>query len=370
MIISTKTRRHFLEVFGLGAASTFIPKLPTRPADTLHWHDVESWGVEGKGWGETLRYFDRLPSKAKDLVRKPVWQLSRHSAGMCVHFNTDAQEISVKYLLRSDRLAMPHMPATGVSGLDLYIQDTYGKWRWCAILQPRGQAIDQKIATNLPAGTKKFKLYLPLYNGVERLSIGVPTDSTFEAIAPRSQKSILFYGTSILHGACASRPGMAFPAILGRRFNEPTINLGFSGNGRMEAEVASLISEIEAKAFCIDCLPNMNGEQVLERAPILVKTLREKHPSTPILLVEDRMNDNAAYREGRVAHHLANRSALQEVYLKSKSEGIPELYYLTGDMHLGTDGDGTTDGSHPNDLGMVRYADNYEPALNRILSKY
>ena len=230
------------------------------------------------------------------------------------------------------------MPATGVSGLDLYIQDTYGKWRWCSVIQPRSQAISQQIANHLPVGMKKFKLYLPLYNGVERLSIGIPAEANFEAVAPRKQKPILFYGTSILHGACASRPGMAFPAILGRRFNAPTINLGFSGNGRMEAEVAGLISEVDARAFIIDCLPNMNGEQVAERAPTLIEKIRYKNSEAPILLVEDRMNDNAAYREGRVAHHLANRKALYQVYLHSKSSGIPKVHYLSGDHLLGTDG--------------------------------
>ena len=103
MMLSYKNRRKFLEVFSLGVASTFLPKLTPVSADPFQWHDVETWGVEGKGWHETLRYYDRLPAKAKEMVRKPVWQLSRHSAGMCVHFNTDALEISVNYLLRSDR---------------------------------------------------------------------------------------------------------------------------------------------------------------------------------------------------------------------------------------------------------------------------
>ena len=364
-------RRTFLQsVVGTAAWFANQPRNAPVQQSEITWYDVQEWGVEGKGWSNTERYFDRLPTKAKASVRKPVWELSRHSAGMCVHFKADTTELFAKYLLRSDRLDMPHMPATGVSGLDVYVRDERGQWRWLSVLQPRSQMINQSLVSRMPEGPKEFRVYLPLYNGIEHLAIGVPQGSTFETITPRLAKPMLFYGTSILHGACASRPGMAFPAILGRRFNLPTLNLGFSGNGRMEAEVAILLAELDPCVFIIDCLPNMHGEQVAERAPILIDILRQSRPNTPILLVEDRMNDNAAFRVGRVAHHLKNRQALQHVFLKAKEKGQSPIFYLNGEAHLGTDGDGTTDGSHPNDLGMVRYADNYEPILKRILSQH
>ncbi len=362
-------RRAFIETCAIGLTGLASGSLRT-PYRNTKWSNVADWGIEGKGWSDTERYYDRLPAKAKGTVRKAVWELSRHSAGMCAHFQSNATTIYARYLLRSDRLAMPHMPATGVSGLDLYVKDARGAWRWLAVLQPRSQHIDQVLVDKLPTGDKQFKLYLPLYNGIEKLEIGVPPGTTITPLDPRNAKPILFYGTSILHGACASRPGMAFPAILGRRLNLPTINLGFSGNGRMESEVATLLSELDPCTYVIDCLPNMNGDQVLERAPILIDIIRRARPDTPILLVEDRMNDNAAHREGRVAHHLKNRAALQRVFLSSKEKGIRNLFYLNGENHLGQDGDATTDGSHPNDLGMVRYADNYEPALRNILAQF
>ncbi|MFK7848364.1 MAG: SGNH/GDSL hydrolase family protein, partial [Rhodothermales bacterium] len=264
------TRRSFLQVFAGAAAISTIPRTSKAYSSALSWHNVRDWGVEGRGWSNTSRYFDRLPSKAEGVVRDPVWNLSRHSAGMTVRFVTDATDIHVKYDLLSDRLAMPHMPATGVSGLDLYAKDAEGIERWAAVVRPNEQSINGPIAEGLREGKREYTIYLPLYNGVESLEIGVEEGSTFEPVAPREERPVLFYGTSIMHGACASRPGMAIPAILGRRLGRPTMNLGFSGNGRMEPEVGAILAELDPCVFAIDCLPNMNEETVTERAVPLV----------------------------------------------------------------------------------------------------
>ena len=120
-------RRQFLGLSALGAASILGNRqLLARPAiepeveEGVAWYDVCDGGVEGKGWTDTTRYFDRLPGRAEGVVREPVWNLSRHSAGMSACFETDAEEIHVRYRLLSANLDMSHMPATGVSGLDLY----------------------------------------------------------------------------------------------------------------------------------------------------------------------------------------------------------------------------------------------------------
>ena len=111
-----------------------IPQIQLRRE--LSWHDPSEWGIEGKGWADTHRYYDRLPARAQGIVRDPVWALSRHSAGMSVQFETDAEEIHVRYELLLEHLDMPHMPATGVSGLDLYAQDEAGMYRWVAVVRP------------------------------------------------------------------------------------------------------------------------------------------------------------------------------------------------------------------------------------------
>ena len=207
------------------------------------WYNVEDWGVEGRGWDDTKRYYDRLPAKADGKVRPPVWNLSRHSAGMSALFATDATTIQVRYKLLSGSVAMPHMPATGVSGVDLYARDADGKWRWVAVTRPTKQEYSGKLIGDLKPGYREYRVYLPLYNGTEKLEIGVPEGAKFTPIPPRSSKPsakpIVFYGTSILHGGCASRPGMAWPSIVCRKLDLPHINLGFSETERWTRRSAS-----------------------------------------------------------------------------------------------------------------------------------
>jgi hypothetical protein len=341
------------------------------PAPPLDWHDVTQWDVEGRAWGDLprSRWFDRLPAAAEATVSKAVWGLSRDSAGMMVRFQTDATAIWAHYVLRSDRLAMPHMPATGVSGIDLYARDPQGKWRWVNCTKPDKKEVRQSIINDLAPGLREYAAYLPLYNGVESLEIGVSRGAKFTGLAPRAAKPLVFYGTSITHGACASRPGMVHTAILGRRFDRPVVNLGFSGNGRMDAAVGQYLAKIDAAAYVIDCSPNMGPADIRQKCPVLVKLLRAARPQTPIVLVEDRPFTNSWIRPERQKFHAENHAALRESYEALKKVGVAKLYYVPGDKLLGDDADGATDGSHPNDLGFARQADVFEPVLREALAQ-
>ncbi|TWT35020.1 hypothetical protein KOR42_53130 [Thalassoglobus neptunius] len=367
------SRRQFLQVAGLATASSLTLSAWAQsksPSSQLAWHDVRDWGIEGKGWDDTAKYFDRLPARAEGVVRSNVWNLSRHSAGMLVRFRTDATDISADYAVTSPKLAMPHMPATGVSGLDLYAQDEQGDLRWLSVVKPATQHVVTKMCSGIIPGEREFYVYLPLYNGTESLKIGVPKGASFEPIEPRTEKPIVFYGTSITHGACASRPGMPHPAILGRRLNQPVINLGFSGNGRMEKEVGQFLVELDPSVYVIDCLPNMVGSLVEERAVPLVRQLRKARPQTPILLVEDRTYANTPFYAERQERHEQARAALQSAFETLKAEGDDQLFYLDGESLLGEDREDTTDGSHPSDLGFYRQADAFEPVLRNILTTH
>lgn len=147
---------------------------------------------------------------------------------------------------------------------------------------------------------------------------------------------------------------MTHPAILGRMFNREVINLGFSGNGRMEPEVTKFVAELDPAVFVLDCRPNMTARDINERAEAWVKTLRTAHPKTPILLVEDRNYAgnflNAPRRERNETNHAA-------MY----------LHYLKAGHPLGDDGEATIDGSHPTDLGFLRQATEFQKALRKIL---
>ena len=339
-------------------------------AQNLDWHDVTTWGAEGREWTgmERLRWFDRFPAAAQKTVTPAVWNLSRDSSGMMVRFKTDATSIHVHYKLTKDKLALPHMPATGVSGVDLYARDPAGKWRWVQVAKPDKQEVRAEIVKDLAPGYREYAAYLPLYNGLESLAIGVPAGAKFEGLAPRA-KPIVFYGTSITHGACASRPGMVHTAILGRRFDRPVVNLGFSGNGRMDAAVGDFLTQIDAAVYVIDCLPNMNAAAVREKCAPLVKQLRAAKPDTPLVLVEDRRNTNDWIIPSRAKFHDDNHAALRAVFASLQQDGVKNLHYIPGDALYGTDAEGATDASHASDLGFMRQADVMEPILRAALRK-
>lgn len=341
------------------------------PATGVHWYDVRPLGVEGRAWADTKAPFDRLPAKAEKTVRPAVWGLSRNSTGLCVRFVTDATTIHARWTVTGKTLALPHMPATGVSGLDLYVKTSDGAWRWVANGRPAGETTTAQLASGLAAGEKEYLLYLPLYNGVSAVEVGLPKGATLKKADPRpsgKDKPIVFYGTSITQGGCASRPGMVHTAILGRRLDRPVVNLGFSGNGTLDPELATLLGELDAAVFVLDCLPNLTAAQVGERAEPFVRALRKARPDAPVLLVEDRTYANAAVLPAVAKRNADSRAALKKAFDALVAGGDANLHYLRGDGLLGDDGEGTVDGSHPTDLGFLRQADAFAGALKPLLA--
>lgn len=352
------------------AAGEAIDSAQARVDGKTAFYDIRLLGVEGQGWSETASPFDRFPAKAEKTVRGAVWGLSRHSAGLCVRFMTDAREIHAKWELTSARLEMNHMPATGVSGLDLYVKTKDGQWRWLAVGRPGAQTNQARLVGNIPVGTREYMLYLPLYNGVTEVEIGVPESARLMKAAPRESglKPIVFYGTSITQGGCASRPGMVHTAILGRWLDAPVINLGFSGNGRMEPEVAELIAELDSSVIVLDCLPNISAGDVTARTARCVEIIRQRHPKTPILFVEDRSYTDSFLIESKRVRNETSRAALKAEFEKLKAAGDTNLYYLEGEHLLGDDGEGTVDSSHPTDLGFIRQSEAFAKVLKPILA--
>ncbi|MBL9215694.1 MAG: SGNH/GDSL hydrolase family protein [Opitutaceae bacterium] len=349
---------------------TCPPERPVVPE--LSWRHVREWGVEGRAWPELARrrWYDRFPAAAEGRVTAAVWRLSRDSTGMMFRFRTDAPQIWVRYTLLKAKLASPNMSAIGASGIDLYARGADGRWRWAGNSRPDAQTVVQPLVWgyDIGPGLREYAAYLPLANGVEELEVGVPPTARFEPVAPRPEKPIVFYGTSITHGSAASRPGLVHTAILGRRLDRPVVNLGFGGNGRMDAAVGEFLVKIDAAAYVIDCLPNLYPHEVTERCAPLVRMLRRARPDTPIVLVEDRRNPNAWLLPERDRHHTDNHAALRTEFARLRQEGVTGLYYLAGDALLGDDHEGTTDGSHPNDLGFMRQADAFEPVLRAALA--
>jgi hypothetical protein len=331
------------------------------------WTDIKELGIRGKGWKDDPLLYNRLPARAETMVRDAVWGLSHHTAGFYVRFRSNATSIMANWKLTSKGLAFPHMAATGVSGLDLYVGQEDGTWHWLGIGKPDSIENTFMLAEGLSKSPREYLLYLPLYNGIEFVRIGIPESCTIEAVPPETGKPIVFYGTSITQGGCASRPGMCSTAILGRRLNREIINLGFSGNGRMEPELAELLAELDPLVYFIDCLPNMTGESIEERAEPFVKILRKAHPDTPIVLAEGRHYEDAFLLEHKRQTNMENSKALRNAYENLLNDGIRHLYYQIAEGQLGNDGDGTVDSSHPTDLGFYRQAAVYQLILEHII---
>ena len=366
-MISHRRSSIFLLAFLLVASRS--PAAQPEKGEGLRWRDALELGVEGKGWADTKSPYDRLPARAEGTVRPPVWDLSRHSAGMNVRFVTDAPRISVRWTLTSERLAMPHMPATGVSGVDLYVRRD-GRWHFLAVGQPARHPTNTAVLIQgLEPKEAEYRLYLPLYNGVARVEIGVPEDASFRPATPPGPetKPVVIYGTSITQGGCASRPGMAYPAILGRRLDVPVINLGFSGNGKTEPEMARLLAELDPAAFVLDSLPNLSTAEVGERLPGFIETLRARHPEVPIVLVENLIYTDVPFVAARAERVKGSNDLLRKIYEERVARGDRRISLVPASDLIGHDGEGTVDGVHPNDLGFLRMADAIEPHLRKAI---
>ena len=337
------------------------PDMAVRDVDAdVAWYDASALTIEGRGWdaSETESPYDRLPARAREAIRPEVWNLSRHSAGLSVRFETDAPEISARWRLVNESLAMDHMPATGVSSVDLYLDRAGAGPAWWLGTGRGVQSVDPSavLVGQLSGQRQRFLLNLPLYNGVERVEIGISPNASIWPAPRHTGRPVVFYGTSIVQGGCASRPGMAYPSIIARSLDIETINLGFSGNAHMEPEIARLLAELDARAFVLDPLPNMRGAMIDERALPFVQTLRAAHSDTPIVMMEcyPRQNHPFVAESRRVCDEKAK--AFRAVYDRQRSAGDESLYWLDAADLIGSDGEGTVDGSHPNDLGFHRMA--------------
>ena len=322
---------------------------------------------------EIGKSYVRFPARAEGVIPPAVWGLSRNSAGLYISFYTNSPSIEVKYTTTSKSYAMPHMPSTGVSGVDMYRVGPNGNWDFCFGKYSFGKENVSFTYKDLPTKNGfnnkgyEYRVFLPLYNGVTSLQIGVDENSAFSFIPASTEKPIVLYGTSIAQGGCASRPSMTWGTIMQRSLDYPVINLGFSGNGKMEKEVINLINEIDARLYILDCIPNMLGlDDIEQRVYNAVKALREKH-SAPILLVEHvgyahaRTNDSS--REKSQKGNEANRRA----YEKLLREGVKGVYYMY-QSELGVSPESTVDYVHLTDKGMAEQAASVERKVRQILN--
>jgi len=338
-------------------------------ADSLAFYDARQFTVIGRFHNEET--YRRFPQRYKGTLRDQVWEESLSSAGIAIRFRTNATRIAVRWSLREIDPVSNEAGSIGTDGVDLYC-NTGGGWQYVNTGKPKKRMNEFILLRNGDGGYKEYLLNLPLYNGVDSLSIGI--NATAEISKPVEKylvekKPVIYYGSSIAQGAAASRPGMAFTNILSRKLDIPFINFGFSGEGKFDLSVASAMSEVDASLYIIDCAPNSKKEIICDSAIKVVRLLKEKRPSVPVLLVEGYYYEDGYFNKDGLAKIDDKRKELKRAFDQLKQSGIKGLYYKTGDGLIGYDHEGTADGVHPNDVGMLRFSEQMLPVIKSVLKK-
>lgn len=321
--------------------------------------------LEGKGFPSESADYERLPQDAQNIVRKPVWGLARNSAGIVAHFWTDSPEISAKWVLLN-HFKMNHMATTGIGGLDLYVKHE-GHWQHIATGKPYKKENTRTLIKNMSREKREYLLYCPTYDGLDDLQIGVSDGALMEKVQ-RTSLPLVFYGTSITQSGCASRSGMGYPAILGRRLERESINLGFSGNGRMDKNVMEYISQIPASCYILDNLPNMSMAMIDSLAEDGIELLLSAHPKTPVLLLENCPPPAGIVDTVEQATMNAENAKLKSIYRRLK-KSHRNLYYCSSKDMKNVSVNGTVDGVHLTDYGFVKMADVLEGKIGRLLKR-
>jgi hypothetical protein len=337
-------------------------------AQTVY-YDASAFPLLGKISTATETRYERLPANLKTITREPVWHLGKNTAGLAIRFCSNSQQISVRWEVLND-FSMNHMPATGIKGLDLYCLEN-GVWRYMNTARPTAKKSEATIISNMEKKERELMLYLPLYDGIVSLEIGIDSLSFIEQpkiALPQQIKPIVAYGTSILQGGCASRPGMAHTNILSRKLNREVVNLGFSGNGQLDYEIAELMTTCNASAYMLDFVPNASIEQINQKTEKFYRILREKHPETPIIFIEDPVFPHSVYDLKMQSEVQKKNSALRLVFENLKRKKEKNIWFISSAKMIGNDGEATVDGIHFTDLGFMRYAEYLYPQILKIIS--
>ena len=340
--------------------------------------DARELRVINKGWDNTLRPYTRIPANLADSVRPELWERSQCSTGIAVRFATNSSRIGVRYQLLWDT-HMLHMADTGLKGTDLYVFEGDSVWRHANTNRPRVNNKEEKICeatyvSNLDTTRMtEYMVYFPLYDGVNSLEIKVDSAATITSGNPAvidGGTKIVAYGTSILQGGCASRTGMAATNIISRDLNCEVVNIGISGEGKMDPCMARAMAQIpDADLYIIDPVPNCTEMMCDTLTYDFVNILRKAKPDVPVVMVEGPIYPYARYDSFFGRYLPAKNAAFHRNYLRLKEENPEGLYYVTSENLDGIEDDGTVDGIHLTDLGFRHYADKLTPILRDILSR-
>ena len=307
--------------------------------------------------------FRRLPEKIAENTNGGVHWLHDNTAGGRVRFRTDSPYVAIHSEMPMVGI-MNHFAISGSASFDLYVRDSQGREKFVEVFK---RDVDNKQgyeAILYPAGSgmREYTINFPTYSSVSSLHIGLDENATVEAPTPyKITKPVVFYGSSITQGACASRPGTAYESIVSRRFDFDYVNLGFSGSARGEQVMADYIAGLDMSLFVMDYDHNApTVEHLAETHEPFFKTVRKAYPNIPIILMarpQYNQNEDSA----------ARYAVLKATYDNAIQAGDTNVYLLSGPelMALAED-DGMVDGAHPNDFGFGSMAKAVGDVMEKI----
>jgi hypothetical protein len=339
----------------------------TRAVDGMNWIDFPDGRFTVNGlawWEETNPHLVRLPDRMKDAVPQSVWNLSRSPSGGRIRFATDATDLGIRLHYPSLE-HMNNMPRVGQLGVDLWVDGEF--WR-PAYPNDENPDLEFLYFEGLPPQRREICLHLGLYAPVELQAIGLNERASIEAPAPFAvEKPVVFYGTSITQGGCATHPGTSYQALVGTALNVDFVNLGFSGAGKGETALARAVVEIDASCYVMDfCQNNGTAENLHEVYSPFLQTIRDTRPDTPIVCITTIFSTGEIF--GGTTRHADMRTVIRNAVAERKQMGDQQITLVEGYDLLGPDDRiGLVDGSHPNDIGFLSMARGLEPVLRSVL---
>ena len=377
--IFTDMKKLFIAIAAAIAIAPAMRAADAEPETPWQYVDAQDLRIINKGWDNTLRPYTRIPAYLEDSVRSTLWERAQCSTGIGVRFATDSRRIGVKYELLWDT-HMIHMADTGLKGTDLYILEGDSVWRHVNTNRPyvkkdadgnKTKEVESTYVERLDGKMHEYMIYMPLYDGVNELYVKVDSGATITPGRPEiidRNRKIVAYGTSILQGGCASRTGMCGTNIIGRELNAEVVNIGISGEGKMDYCMARAMNQIpDVDLFLLDPVPNCTEAMCDSLTYDFVRIIADAHPDTPIVILEGPLYPYSRYDSMFKNYLPAKNAALRRNYDRLVADGYKNLYYIDSVNLDGVEDDGTVDGIHLTDLGFRHYADHLLPHLRKIL---
>lgn len=354
----------FVSMIAIASISCFA-------SEPLRYVDASSLTIIGKAM-PTAKPYTRIDTEKYDFKDRGINLYAGYSTGLAVAFTTDSRQITARWTTGPDN-SLDNMTAISKKGMDLYIKSE-GKWIFAGVARPDMKTPpydrhESNIVAYMDEGVKECLLYLPLFDKVEQLEIGIDEGATVAPLQNPFKHRIIVKGSSVTHGASASRPGMTYAARMARETGWDCINLGFSGKSRLQKEYALFLADAQADAFVFDAFSNPPAEEIYERFDEFVDIIRASHPDTPMIFLQTERRETRNFNTDREKFEADKQKAAEEM-VRARMKKDKNIYFITSEDFLGHDHEATVDGSHPTDLGFTRMLDSIMPRVKKILNKY